>query len=234
MKKVMVVNRLRNVFVLIDSALFSVLMFLPIRILILKKESVIASIAICIGILGIVLALRFKAVQWNHRKKEEKQQKSRKLEKVLLKNDEEISTLLKENNFILVRKREADTFDILDAMQKGAKAIGLPIVTGDAKALVQRYRPETHLFSFEEIINHIYPDQRLASSSNEVLLERFSRFYNKYFLAGVILFFASFLFHYKLYLRLIAGVCFAFFAVQTIIKKHGRTLADIFKKGKNR
>ncbi len=207
----------RSIFAAFDSALFSVLLFIPFYLIYANGKSPMLSIAVFSGVLGIVLLLRKRSEIMRKREAAENLKRQERLEAILLKSDGELAELLGQKRFYLIRKKHPDMFDVLEAVRKGADSIGM--IESDRKAteLIQKYRPGTSVLSIEEIAALLFPDSR--TEPDRRTLKTLLHSVSKYVLLGSILLVASLFLHYKIYLRLTASVCFLLYALKNLYAK---------------
>lgn len=211
-------NRIvRSIFAAFDSALFSVLLFVPFYLIYTKGKSPVLSIAVFSGVLGIVLLLRKRSEIMRKREAAENLKRQERLEAILLKSDGELALLLGQKNFYLIRKKHPDMFDVLEAVRKGADSIGMIEADRKVTELIQKYRPGTSVLSIEEIAALLFPDSR--TEPDRRTLKTLLHSVSKYVLLGSILLVASLFLHYKIYLRLTASVCFLLYALKNLYTK---------------
>lgn len=211
-------NRIvRSIFAAFDSALFSVLLFIPFYLIYAKGKSPVLSIAVFSGVLGIVLLLRKRSEIMRKREAAENLKRQERLEAILLKSDGELALLLGQKNFYLIRKKHPDMFDVLEAVRKGADSIGMIEADRKVTELIQKYRPGTSVLSIEEIAALLFPDSR--TEPDRRTLKTLLHSVSKYVLLGSILLVASLFLHYKIYLRLTASVCFLLYALKNLYAK---------------
>ena len=207
----------RSIFAAFDSALFSVLLFIPFYLIYEKGKSTVLSIAVFAGVLGIVLLLRKRSEIMRKREAAENLKRQERLEAILLKSDGELAQLLGQKHFYLIRKKHPDMFDVLEAVRKGADSIGMIEADRKATELIQKYRPGTSVLSIEEIAVLLFPDSR--TEPDRRTLKALLHSVSKYVLLGSILLVASLFLHYKIYLRLTASVCFMLYALKNLYAK---------------
>lgn len=207
----------RSIFAAFDSALFSVLLFIPFYLIYAKGKSPVLSIAVFSGVLGIVLLLRKRSEIMRKREAAENLKRQERLEAILLKSDGELAELLGQKHFYLIRKKHPDMFDVLEAVRKGADSIGMIEADRKATELIQKYRPGTSVLSIEEIAALLFPDSR--TEPDRRTLKTLLHSVSKYVLLGSILLVASLFLHYKIYLRLTASVCFLLYALKNLYAK---------------
>lgn len=207
----------RSIFAAFDSALFSVLLFVPFYLIYAKGKSPLLSIAVFSGVLGIVLLLRKRSEIMRKREAAENLKRQERLEAILLKSDGELAQLLGQKHFYLIRKKHPDMFDVLEAVRKGADSIGMIEADRKATELIQKYRPGTSVLSIEEIAALLFPDSR--TEPDRRTLKTLLHSVSKYVLLGSILLVASLFLHYKIYLRLTASVCFLLYALKNLYAK---------------
>lgn len=208
---------IRSIFAAFDSALFSVLLFVPFYLIYAKGKSPVLSIAVFSGVLGIVLLLRKRSEIMRKREAAENLKRQERLEAILLKSDGELAQLLGQKHFYLIRKKHPDMFDVLEAVRKGADSIGMIEADRKATELIQKYRPGTSVLSIEEIAALLFPDSR--TEPDRRTLKTLLHSVSKYVLLGSILLVASLFLHYKIYLRLTASVCFLLYALKNLYAK---------------
>ena len=207
----------RSIFAAFDSALFSVLLFIPFYLIYAKGKSPVLSIAVFSGVLGIVLLLRKRSEIMRKREAAENLKRQERLEAILLKSDGELAQLLGQKRFYLIRKKHPDMFDVLEAVRKGADSIGMIEADRKVTELIQKYRPGTTVLSVEEIAARLFPDSR--TEPDRRTLKTLLHSVSKYVLLGSILLVASLFLHYKIYLRLTASVCFLLYALKNLYAK---------------
>lgn len=207
----------RSIFAAFDSALFSVLLFVPFYLIYAKGKSPVLSIAVFSGVLGIVLLLRKRSEIMRKREAAENLKRQERLEAILLKSDGELAQLLGQKHFYLIRKKHPDMFDVLEAVRKGADSIGMIEADRKVTELIQKYRPGTSVLSIEEIAALLFPDSR--TEPDRRTLKALLHSVSKYVLLGSILLVASLFLHYKIYLRLTASVCFLLYALKNLYAK---------------
>lgn len=207
----------RSIFAAFDSALFSVLLFVPFYLIYAKGKSPVLSIAVFSGVLGIVLLLRKRSEIMSKKEAAENLKRQERLEAILLKSDGELAELLGQKRFYLIRKKHPDMFDVLEAVRKGTDSIGMIEADRKATELIQKYRPGTSVLSIEEIAALLFPDSR--TEHDRRTLKTLLHSVSKYVLLGSILLVASLFLHYKIYLRLTASVCFLLYALKNLYTK---------------
>ena len=207
----------RSIFAAFDSALFSVLLFVPFYLIYAKGKSPVLSIAVFSGVLGIVLLLRKRSEIMRKKEAAENLKRQERLEAILLKSDGELAQLLGQKHFYLIRKKHPDMFDVLEAVRKGADSIGMIEADRKVTELIQKYRPGTSVLSIEEIAALLFPD--LRTEPDRRTLKTLLHSVSKYVLLGSILLVASLFLHYKIYLRLTASVCFLLYALKNMYAK---------------
>ena len=207
----------RSIFAAFDSALFSVLLFIPFYLIYAKGKSPVLSIAVFAGVLGIVLLLRKRSEIMRKREAAENLKRQERLEAILLKSDGELAELLGQKRFYLIRKKHPDMFDVLEAVRKGSDSIGMIEADRKVTELIQKYRPDTAVLSVEEIAARLFPDSR--TEPDRRTLKTLLHSVSKYVLLGSILLVASLFLHYKIYLRLTASVCFLLYALKNLYAK---------------
>lgn len=207
----------RSIFAAFDSALFSVLLFVPFYLIYAKGKSPVLSIAVFSGVLGIVLLLRKRSEIMRKREAAENLKRQEMLESILLKSDGELAELLGQKRFYLIRKKHPDMFDVLEAVRKGVDSIGMIEADRKATELIQKYRPGTSVLSIEEITALLFPDSR--TEPDRRTLKTLLHSVSKYVLLGSILLVASLFLHYKIYLRLTASICFLLYALKNLYAK---------------
>lgn len=192
---------IKSVGLFADCLLFSGLLLLPLNPFVRFAEHPVICVLLLLGVCGIVLSVRIESNHKDKKREAEKQLKQKLTDRLLLKNDEAISDMLGKQRFILVRKQEPDRFDVLDAIRKGADAIGVFSKKKEHVTLLAAYAPNTELYDADELLSVIAPE-----SQNTTKVTRSVRL-NKYFLLGVIWMALSFVLKNKIYFRLISCAC---------------------------
>lgn len=193
----------RNLFLTIDTMLFSILLFLPLyRSLFLNRRKWFAALLIlCFFI--IVLLLRFKYASYRRNAEIRITERKQKTERLLFISDETLSGLFHKDHFILIRKERPERFDVIDAMRRGADAIGVFGSSRPFLELIRTYDPSVEIFDTNAMLKKVYGE---TGETGEVG-KRLSGL-NKYLLIGLIFLAASFVLKTKIYFRALSSLCF--------------------------
>ena len=196
-----------------DSILFSVLLFLPLNPFFHIAKHPILSVVVLIGICGIVLAVRINYLGLSKQRRLKANLRQEQIDRLLLMSDESLSKIFGKERFILIRKQNPDRFDILEAIRKGADAIGLLSNQFAFRDLIKAYAPKTSVYNADEILysaeaGHMRNDLPKYDPSAK---KRFRL--NKYCLVGIVLFCISFILRYKIYYRMISCLCLFFASI---------------------
>lgn len=202
----------KQIFLFTDSLLFSALIILSFHIIIDYVKHPVTFVFFLLGICGIVLAVRIKCIKRNMRICEENKKKQERTDRLIMKSDQSLSELFGKDRFILIRKQNPDRFDLLEAIQKGADGVGVMKKQTEFTDLIHTYAPQTTLYDVDEMLRLIDPSY--AEEDKRSKFKVFRRMHiNKYLLLGVILIIASFVLRYKIYFRIISGICLIFAAI---------------------
>ena len=177
---------------------------LPVLFRTYKTRSIVFTYALILIAVSGIRCLTFRKKEERKKKKTAEQAM---LERILLLSDCELERITGEEGFYLIRKPVPDQYDVLEAIRSGAKTIGMLKVSKEAYDLVERYAPETKIIERRKLFQVLYPDTVSETRHDMMkLLDRYGAG-GKYFMFGFLFLFASFLMEFKIYYRLISGVC---------------------------
>ena len=201
-------HKLRDRFVFIgaaiDSFLFSFLAVLPLLSFFgtLKRLSAVLLVS---GVFIAVLLFRMKGEQYLHIKKKRERAEEEYLERLLLMDDKTIGASLNREDFVFIRKADPDMFDILDAVRKGADAVGTIRLSKTAANLLSKYAPEISVIGLGEMIDAVFPDVSYRRHKYKKAFPSILMRSGKYWLLGVVLFVLSFVLRHKIYFRILSS-----------------------------
>ena len=204
--------------ILIDSMVFTVLIVISLRLLIGLRGHAAETVLVGISLFIIVLLLRFRRLKKERRKKVLANERNERLEQLLLMDDETISVLLRTERFIFIRKARPDMFDILDAVAKGAKTIGMIESDEHMRGLIRKYGPQITVMTLDEMIAAIYGAGENSQSQNKH--DKAIASETKYLILGIVLLTVSFAVGYKIYYRIISSACMLIALVLGVFHKH--------------
>ncbi len=203
-------SNLRNLFrivcTVIDTAVFSIIISLSIALLFHVHRKLPVLISIFAGVLVIWMMLRIMVHAYRRQRIKEKDEDRRKLENLLLMNDQEIGSKIGVPSFIMIRKAAPDTYDTLNAIRSGASTIGVVKMSAEADACLKRNAPDIVIVEAGELIRRIFGTS-IADDHGTNPVSYFVNHVNKYFLLGCILFLSSFTADFKIYYRVISCIC---------------------------
>ena len=200
-------SAVRNLFLTIDTMLFSILLFLPLyRSLFLNRRKWFAALLIlCFFI--IVLLLRFKYASYRRNAEIRITERKQKTERLLFISDETLSGLFHKDHFILIRKERPERYDVIDAMRMGTDAIGVFGSSRPFLELVRTHAPSVEIFDTNAMLKKVYGETGETGEGLYGIGKRFSGL-NKYLLIGLIFLAASFVLKTKIYFRALSSLCF--------------------------
>lgn len=210
----------RRIFIVMDSVIFSFLLFLPVFVSLSRSgKSLLFGFLYC-GILGAVILIRMKMTSRTEQYRKQESLIRRKTDMLFLKSDESLSMLTQKKNFILIRKEHPDRFDVLEAIRKGADAIGIIGRKNTFSELIRSYSPELTVYCIDDLIRII------DESENREAGEEVGRFHkhaivhlNQYLLLGILFFVVSFIFKFKIYFRVLSGICLFLAYISYFLRK---------------
>ena len=199
---------LRQIFILFDSAVFSVLLILPIYRVIARSGRRLLSIVLYCAVFLMVILIRMKKLSKMREKQEQESKNQQKRDRLLLMSDEALSHLTAKKNFILIRKEHPTRFDILEAIRKGADAIGIFDGRDAFRDLIRSYSPALCIYCTDDLIQILEGGEICRTGEGKVrLLKSGFHSINKYILLGIGFIVASFVLKYKIYFRMLSCIC---------------------------
>ena len=193
-----------------------------------------AVILICICTACSVMLLKTIKERSGKKAEEEKAGREEAIERILLLDDSALGQAMGEEGFILIRKLEPDKCDVLNAIRNGAGAVGLLQKERDSIELIEKYAPQTRIIDVDGMISCLYENNAPASKRAVPALLFSVKDFNKYFVTGCILLTISFFAGYKIYYRVLSGICFVIAVVTGFFdRRNMRKILRIFldKKG---
>ena len=190
---------------MIDSLVFSILLTLPLGLILPLSEHLTVRIMIVIGVGGMILLFRRRHTETVRRKAEAEKERQDRYHAFLMSDDQTISEIIGQPGFHLIRKEHPDRFDVFDAIRSNVNSIGLCSRNKELSNLIKTSRPDIKIY----FMNDLFKTVCSGNEKGENRLIGFLRSYpfNKYIMLGLIFLFASFLFRYKIYFRLISCIC---------------------------
>ncbi len=197
----------RRILIVSDSVLFSFLICLPAYVILHRSEKrTLIGVLFC-GILGIVLLLRVSSASRMEKKRRQEAIRRRKTDLLFLMNDEALSDLTGKKRFILIRKEHPDRCDVLEAIRRGADAIGIMGSRKRFEDLIRSYSPAVTVYCTEDLLRIADGKEPGKEGEDVGTRKQFAFRIDKYLLLGILFFIASFLFGFKIYFRVSAGLC---------------------------
>jgi len=198
----------RQIFAIVDSLFFSLLIILPIRAYFRIPINSIGFVLIGAGTVGTVMLLRIRSRTVKRRREAFQIRKQNALDKVLLTDDRTLSERLGRQRFILIRKARPDRFDILEAIRTNPDAVGLFDTDREILGLIETYAPQTIVYRADDLIRALSPDLSDTADRKGIRFKAFDRLHlNKYLVLGILLFIASLFVKSKIYFRLVSCIC---------------------------
>ena len=198
---------LRNIRSTADAIVFSAILSASVLRLSGGRFETVGFILMTIGISAFVLLLKKASEKKRKLAKQREEETERMTDQILLLDDTAIAEMTGEKAFCLIRRMKPDRYDILNAIRRGADAIGLLSDDREARQLVERYAPGTKIYNIQMLCSHIF------GSDGELVKEKDrrtffgTRLFNKYFQLGCLLLVISMFARYKIYYRLFSGLC---------------------------
>lgn len=199
---------LKTLYVMIDSTVLSAIVAASVYPMIRNRNR--QGRILILFILAFTITLMIRSCLYSIRVGREKklEERNRKQERILLMSDGELERITGEKGFRLIRKREADVFDVLEAIRTGAGAVGVFETDLSVKAAVNRNAPHVRMIERAELYSLVFPDAKENDTKESIIfvLEKMI-VWGKYFLLGIIFLLASFAVKFKIYFRMVSCFC---------------------------
>jgi hypothetical protein len=198
---------LKKTSVLIDSIVLSAIISASVYPMI-RRGNRRGNILILL-ILAFTITMMLRCCSYSVRigREKRKDARNRKQERILLMSDGELERITGEKGFRLIRKREADVFDVLEEIRTGAGAIGVFGTDRSVKEAVERNAPHVRVIERAELYSLVFPDAKESGSDEIFFFFENLMVRGKYFLFGIGFLFISYIVKFKIYYRLIACFC---------------------------
>lgn len=200
---------IRSIFIVIDSAIFSVLLLIPLGILFRFTNRTGIMFVIGISVFLLTIMIRVKRMVSEKKQHEAEKERRNELDMLLLLSNDDLNALTGSRHFVLIRKEQPDRFDALEAIRQNADAIGLFTRSREISDLINDHNYSIRIYDAEELIGLISSDDKAKARTVKSTRLQFIRL-NKYYILGGILFIASVFLHSKIYFRLTSSVCLIF------------------------
>lgn len=199
---------IRWIFRILDAFVFSGLLTLTVllafRIGIRPVPVILCSAALSVGI----LLLRSHSESYKRKRIIAEEERRRKTEQLLLMSDREIGYFVGSDRFYLIRTQRPDLCSAMEAIRHRPEEIGLLASSEEVKDVLNRYVPSARILTIDELLKTVFDFEiEQVGMRYDLMNAIVNGKINKYFLIGVMIFFASFVVRYKIYYRFISGIC---------------------------